>query len=176
MADAEEVMVMFAVAASVESLVEESSREPEPDEIYLILVENYKEKDPEMLNKLSTDYEGRSGELEKYMEEHFADIATKLQAANAQARAHMESTLHCRGGGKIRSDRGSGEQQLQGQVLRMQAKGTHQGLSLHSVNIVTNKSTRRRLSWRGPGAGRASYCSTGPRRRTSRGYSRTIST
>ena len=38
-------------------------------------------------------YEGRSAELEQYLEEHFKDIPTKLEVKQANARAALEAEL-----------------------------------------------------------------------------------
>ena len=58
-----------------------------------VLVRNYSEKDEETLEVLCVQYEGKSAELEKYLEQHFKDIPTKLEVEQIKARADLEAEL-----------------------------------------------------------------------------------
>ena len=58
-----------------------------------VLLRNYSEKDEESLEILCVKYEGRSAELEQYLEKHFKDIPTKLEVKQANARAALEAEL-----------------------------------------------------------------------------------
>ena len=58
-----------------------------------VLLRNYSEKDEESLEILCVKYEGRSAELEQYLEKHFKDIPTKLEVKQANARAGLEAEL-----------------------------------------------------------------------------------
>ena len=58
-----------------------------------VLLRNYSEKDEESLEILCVKYEGRSAELEQYLEKHFKDIPTKLEVKQTNARAVLEAEL-----------------------------------------------------------------------------------
>ena len=58
-----------------------------------VLVRNYSEKDEESLELLCVQYEGKSAELEKHLEQHFKDIPTKLEVEQIKARAGLEAEL-----------------------------------------------------------------------------------
>ena len=76
-----------------ESLVEHMSKEPSAEEMFKILSENYKEKDLVALRKLCNDHEGRSGDLEMYLEKNFSSIPTRQEAACVRLRADMEESI-----------------------------------------------------------------------------------
>ena len=54
---------------------------------------NYSKKDEESLELLCVQYEGKSAELEKHLEQHFKDIPTKLEVEQIKARAGLEAEL-----------------------------------------------------------------------------------
>ena len=69
------------------------SKQPTIAEMKEVLVRNYSEKDEESLEVLCVQFEGKSAELEKYLEQHFKDIPTKLEVEQAKARADLEAEL-----------------------------------------------------------------------------------
>ena len=70
-----------------------ASKEPTIAQMKEVLVRNYSEKDEESLEVLCVRYEGKSAELEKYLEQHFKDIPTKMEVEQATARAGLEAEL-----------------------------------------------------------------------------------
>ena len=70
-----------------QSIEQHQSKEPTVAETMEILSRNYSEKDPDSLRNLCVKFEGRSSELEKYIEANFNDIPTKLEAEQGKVRA-----------------------------------------------------------------------------------------
>ena len=75
------------------SLQVKCNKEPSIAQVKEVLLRNYSEKDEESLEILCVKYEGRSAELEQYLEKHFKDIPTKLEVKQANARADLEAEL-----------------------------------------------------------------------------------
>ena len=69
------------------------NKEPSIAQMKEVLLRNYSEKDEESLEILCVKYEGRSAELEQYLEKHFKDIPTKLEVKQTNARADLEAEL-----------------------------------------------------------------------------------
>ena len=69
------------------------AEEPTIAQMKEVLVRNYSEKDEESLELLCVQYEGKSAELEKHLEQHFKDIPTKLEVEQVNARADLEAQL-----------------------------------------------------------------------------------
>ena len=69
------------------------AEEPTIAQMKEVLVRNYSEKDEESLELLCVQYEGKSAELEKHLEQHFKDIPTKLEVEQIKARAGLEAEL-----------------------------------------------------------------------------------
>ena len=67
--------------------------EPTIAQMKEVLVKNYSEKDEETLEVLCVQFEGRSTELEKYLEQHFKEIPTKLEVEQKKARADLEAEM-----------------------------------------------------------------------------------
>jgi len=82
---------LLDLEAKVEVTV--ASKEPTIAQMKEVLVRNYSEKDEESLEVLCVRYEGKSAELEKYLEQHFKDIPTKMEVEQATARAGLEAEL-----------------------------------------------------------------------------------
>ena len=59
------------------SLQVKCNKEPSIAQMKEVLLRNYSEKDEESLEILCVKYEGRSAELEQYLEKHFKDIPTR---------------------------------------------------------------------------------------------------
>ena len=76
-----------------ESLQVKGNKEPSIAQMKETLLRIYSEKDEESLEILCVRYEGRSAELEQYLEKHFKDIPTKLEVKQANARAALEAEL-----------------------------------------------------------------------------------
>ena len=76
-----------------ESLQVKDNKEPSIAQMKEMLLDIYSEKDEESLEILCVRYEGRSAELEQYLEKHFKDIPTKLEVKQTNARAGLEAEL-----------------------------------------------------------------------------------
>ena len=70
-----------------------AAKEPTIAQMKEVLVRNYSEKDEESLEVLCVQFEGKSSELEKYLEQHFEEIPTKLEVEQAKARADLEAEM-----------------------------------------------------------------------------------
>ena len=75
------------------SLADHRSKEPSVDTMFKVLCSNYSQKDPETMKKLCLEFEGKSAELEKYLEENFDKIPTKQQAANRKLKSKLEDEV-----------------------------------------------------------------------------------
>ena len=69
-----------------QSIEQHQSKEPTVAETMEILSRNYSEKDPDSLRNLCVKFEGRSSELEKYIEANFNDIPTTLSWRRSRGR------------------------------------------------------------------------------------------